>query len=471
MSTNKDQAQAHQSMMQRVVSALTVHETDPEQPPFRRPTMAAIGGIVIGVLVMVGFWVFGLIVPGGSRFEATDKIAVEEETGARFVLLNGRLHPVLNYTSALLALDKHAEVESVPRASLAGIPVGPPIGIPGAPDSLPGKGELLTDPWSMCDQSIVDSDGKRTDTPTLLVGQSLTQGRALESDALLVHSDGQVYVVHDGYRHEIASKVDVALELDKESPVAVNQTWLDTLPAGKPIGPIALEDPGRESSAVPGLDLRTGQVLEVRDDTAAGTSTEASADPAEKRYYLVIGDQLQPISPMQATIQGVLTEFADPPVVVSNRQLVDASRITTRPPPEDDPPSARPRFISVDDPNTTVCATFAPGTTVPRLVVDASLPSSTLSTPEGQVRVSVPSGRAALIEVMVSGPDQPSGQGTIALVTDQGKLYPLGDPGHVMQVFGFDGVAPVRITAALADRVPPAQALSPEAARIPAAEG
>src|SRR5262245_18229718 len=130
MGTNKDQAQAHQYMLQRVVSALTVHETDPEDPPFRRRISAAYGGLVIGALVLAGFWVFGLLVPGGDRFTATDVIAVEEETGARYVLLHGKLHPVLNYTSALLALDKHAEVRMVSHATLSGLPVGTPIGIP-----------------------------------------------------------------------------------------------------------------------------------------------------------------------------------------------------------------------------------------------------------------------------------------------------------------------------------------------------
>jgi ESX secretion system ATPase EccB len=131
-------------MLQRVISALTVGETDPEQPPFRRPIMAAIGALVIVVLSLGGTWVFGLLVPGGDRFTATDAVAVEKETGARFVLINGQLHPVLNYTSALLALDQHAAVRMVPRTTLAGIPAGAPIGIPGAPDSLPGAGQLLT---------------------------------------------------------------------------------------------------------------------------------------------------------------------------------------------------------------------------------------------------------------------------------------------------------------------------------------
>ena len=462
MGTNKDQAQAHQFMLQRVVSALTVHETDPEQPPFRRPLLAAIGGIVIAVLISAGFWVYGLLVPGGDRFTATDVIAVEEETGARFVLLNGRLHPVLNYTSALRALDQHAEVRDVPRATLEGIPVGEPIGIPGAPDALPGKDQLLTEGWSMCDQSTVDDQGRRSDTPVLLVGRRPDHGDALNDRALLVHSGNQVHVVHDGFRHALTAKVDVALELGKETPVSVDGTWLDTVPAGKPIGPIPLADAGRPTSvAIPGRNLRSGQLIEVDD---------GGPDTTQKQYFLVSGDQLQPISHLQAAVQRDLGQHAGRPVVVSSRELVNARQAAPPQPAEEDPPSTRPEFLTVDDQDVTVCATFRQGTTVPTIVVGANLRSSVHSAPGGPVRVVVPSGRAAVVEVM-SGPDEPPGQGTIALVTDQGRLHPLTDPQHVLRVLGLDGVSPVRITSTLVDRVPREQPLSPDAARTPVSGG
>lgn len=462
MGTNKDQAQAHRFMLQRVTSALTVHETDPEQPPFRRPVLAAIGGIVIGVLVMVGFWVYGLIVPGGERFTATDVIAVEEETGARFVLLNGRLHPVLNYTSALLALGQHAEVRMTPRASLAGIPVGPAIGIPDAPDSLPGEQELLAGGWSMCDQSTVDDQGRRRDSPVLLVGQPPDQRGTPLDHALLVIADNRMHLVHEGYRHELIEGVDTALELRNESRVDVAGTWLDTLPAGKPIGPVPVADAGRPTSAaVPGMNLLSGQLLEVGNGTGTGNTV------LEKQHYLVVGDQVEPITPLQATVQRVLGAHADPPVAVDSRDLVNAVRVASRPPTEDDPPSTRPRFLAVGDAEATVCATFQPGATVPTLVVGAVLPASVLTARDGPVRVAVPAKRAAVVEVM-AGPAEPPGQGTIALVTDQGRLHPLADP-DVLRVLGLDGVPPVRITSALADRVPKGRSLSQDAARTPAA--
>jgi hypothetical protein len=98
-------------------------------------------------------------------------------------------------------------------------------------------------------------------------------------------------------------------------------------------------------------------------------------------------------------------------------------------------------------------------------VVGATLPAAVLDAPDGEIRVAVPAGQAAVIEVM-TGPSEPPGQGTLALVTDQGRLYPLAEP-NVLAVLGLDGAAPVRITSVLADRVPKGQSLSQDAARTP----
>lgn len=460
MGTNKDQLQAHQFMLRRVGSALTTHETDPEQPPFRRPVMAAFGGLVIAVLVGVAIWVFGLLVPRGDRFTATDVIAVEEETGARYVLLNGTLHPVANYTSALLALDRHAPVRMVSRSTLTGIPVGARIGIPDAPDSLPGKDQLLNGGWSVCDQSTVDGMDRSDRRPVLLVGRAPARAVAAGGRAVLAESAGRLYLLYDGHRHEIADRVDHALELDEESRISVEGTWLDTLPLGRPIAPDPVPGAGLASSAVPGMDLRTGQLLEV-DSPGFGQGPGAAG-----QYYLVLRDRLRPVGGLQATIQQALGEHGARPVEVSNRALVGAPRTAPRRPEAGDPPWDRPAFMPVGDPNVAVCATFRPGEVVPRIVLGASLPAADRTTSAGPVRIAVPPGEAALIEVMLGGEER-AGGGTVALVTDQGRLYPLADPRHVLAVLGYDGVRPVPITSALADRVPRGQSLSPANARRP----
>src|SRR5579875_1162638 len=130
MASRRDRLQAHQFMVQRAVSALVTRETDPEQPPFRRPGGAAFTGVVLAVIALVAVGVFGLIDPGGNRtWQSGNSVIVTKETGARFVYLNGRLHQVTNYASALLALNKSTSADLVSANSLVGVPRGARIGI------------------------------------------------------------------------------------------------------------------------------------------------------------------------------------------------------------------------------------------------------------------------------------------------------------------------------------------------------
>ncbi|HEY4022892.1 MAG TPA: type VII secretion protein EccB [Pseudonocardiaceae bacterium] len=460
---NKNQLQAHQFMLQRVISALVAGETDPEQPPLRRPTMAALGALALSILSLAGVWVYGLLVPGGDRFTATDVIAVEQETGARYVLTGGQLHPVLNYTSALLALDQHASVRMVPHSTLAGIPVGVPIGIPGAPDSLPGRGQLLTGGWSACSQSTANSQ-----TVTVLVGHQPDRSASLGPQALLVRSGNQLYVIYQGFRHEVTAGVDIAMGLGTDSMVTVSGSWLDMVPTGRALAPAQVAGAGQPSTAVPGLSLVTGQVIEIGDATGA-----TSADRSQNQFYLVLGTALQQIGPLQASIQQVVGPHPGPPAVLPENVVLGAAQSAPQTPADGDPPWTQPRFVRVDDPQSPVCATFQPGNAVPQLAVDASLSSADRAAQPvagAPVGVAVPSGSAALIELMDS-PHAASGQGTVALVTDQGRLYPVDDPQHELAVLGLDTVTPVRITSVVADSVPEGPSLSAGAARLPASGG
>jgi hypothetical protein len=86
MATKREQLQSHQFLVQRVVSALILRESDPEQPPFRKPLGAAFAGIALALLILAGFTVYGLIVPGGKNaWRSGQTIIVERETGTRFV--------------------------------------------------------------------------------------------------------------------------------------------------------------------------------------------------------------------------------------------------------------------------------------------------------------------------------------------------------------------------------------------------
>lgn len=470
MSSRRDQLQAYQFQVQRAVSALVTRETDPEQPPFRRSTSALVAGIVLAVVALVGVGVYGVIVPGGNNtWRTQSSVIVEKETGTRYVYLDGRLHPVTNYVSALLVLGQHSPTLSVSHNSLVGVPRGPLIGIPDAPDALPGPDRLLAGSWSLCSAPATDVSGSPIEQSVLLAGATPSGGSGLGDRALLVRlaSTGDRYLIWHGFRHHIDDygSVGTGLALTNQPWATVGQAWLDVLPDGAPLSPIAVGQTGTLSTAVPGRsDIRVGMLLVVRTQDGG------------QQYYLAGPDSLAPITEAQYDIQraypstmaaypsGTPTAVALDPSLAAAARRIDAPATAA-----DSAPNARPAIAGVSDTATTVCATVAPGGSVPQLIVGPTLPPtdplavtggrSAAGTPLAD-RVYVPAGWAALVDAMPS-PQAPSG--TLAVVTDEGRCYPLASP-DVLKILGYDAAQPVRMPAGMVARLPQGPSLDPTAA-------
>lgn len=466
MASKRDQLHAYQFLVQRVISALVTRETDPEQPPFRRPVNAAFGGIAITVIALAAVGVYGMLNPGGNNAWADGKkVVVEEETGTRYVYLDGRLHPVENYTSALLALDDHADTVSVSRDSLAGVPRGPRIGIPDAPDALPARDGLLEDGWTICSQPRADLSGTVVPTSVLMVGQPARGGLALGDEAVLadVPETGERYLLLRGYRHLISKpdQLAVGLALRATPAVRVSPAVIESIPAGRPIAPIPVAQMGQPAQVVrPGI--RAGQLFAV--STSRGV-----------QYYLAEVGQLRPITELQYDIQrayrDTATAYPNAEPTALPMGLIEASGA---PQPSlgaakpGDPPAVRPDFVRAED-AATVCLTFAPKADVPAVTLSPTMPpvdpmsATPRRTRQGAVladQVVVPAGRAAVVEA-VPADDAP--RGTFLVITDQGVAHPLASV-ELLTVLGYDGVTPVRMPAGLVARIPMGSGLSHEAA-------
>ncbi|WP_199434201.1 type VII secretion protein EccB [Qaidamihabitans albus] len=466
MSSKRDLLQAHQFLAQRTISALVTRDPDPEQPPFRRPGGAALGSILLAVLALAGFAVFGLVNPGGNAaWRDRPSVIVAKETGARYVYLGGTLHPVTNYVSALLALGEHAETVSVSSDSLLGVPRGARIGIPDAPDALPARDKLLTGGWSLCSRPVPDETGQNTEASVLLVGEGARGGRPVGGAAVHVEvpDSGEQYLLSGGYRHRIEhpGPVNVGLSLQSEPTVRASMPLVDLLPAGEPISPIRLAGTGTRSTAVPGRnDLRVGQLLVV--ETSGGTE-----------HYLADTDRLRPISPLQYDLQR-----ADPQTTKAYRDgapsgvpLDPAALAGARVAPAGDAdpaaaPRVRPGFAGGD----TLCATYEPGSATPVLHVDPRLPETTARATAGRTpggmpladAIQVEPGRAAVVEAM---PSADAHAGTFVLVTDQGEAFPLAGR-DVLGTLGYGDVNPVRLPAGIVARVPMGSGLDPAAVLV-----
>jgi len=429
MATRQDQLHSYQFTLQRVVAALVLHETDPPRSPFRRVAGATLAGVLVAALALAATAVRAVLVPSGTtRWRDGGAVIVERETGARYVFRDGRLHPVLNYASALLILGSAVpDTVLVDRAAMDGVPRGVPLGVPGAPDSLPPPGALVGPPWTVCatpSESLV------------LVGPPEVAGRSLGAGGVLVRSpDGAVHLLWSGRRHRVREPAVVlaALGWGGEPVLPIAAPVLAALPAGADLARLSMPERGRPVRWRAGI--RVGEVVAV---TSQGGGRQYAvalhaglAALTQVEADLLLGD------PLTASLAGqrklrVLGpgEYA---LLPRTGPLV--------PPAEGALPRTSPVLVRPDG---ALCFVVRSGSGAVEVLVDAALPDDAGATPG---RVLVPPGRGALVAA-----------GAVYLVTDLGRRYELVGP-DVPAVLGFAGVVPVALPPGVVALVPPGPAL------------
>lgn len=99
--------------------------------PMRGQMRALIIGVVIAVLIAGGAGVLAFFRPTPNFGDST--IMVAKSNGTMFVRIGDHLHPVLNLASARLIVGKSDTPKEVDDKFLNTVPLGPVVGIVGAP--------------------------------------------------------------------------------------------------------------------------------------------------------------------------------------------------------------------------------------------------------------------------------------------------------------------------------------------------
>jgi type VII secretion protein EccB len=466
MATRRDQLQSYQFQSQRVISAFVLREADPPQSPLRRGIGALFAGLMLAVVVGAGYGVYGLLTKvGNDAWRAEGSVVIEKETGATFVFLGGRLHPALNYASALLAAGAPTPVVfRVAANSLAGTPRGTTVGIAGAPDSLPGPDRRVGLPWTVCAVPGEDAAGQPTRTVTLVVARAPTGDRPLGDDALLVadESTKAQYLIWHGRRHQIRqARIVVRALFGAATALPARTAWLNAIPGGADIAPITVDGRGDGSARV--RDRRVGDLLSVQ--TGSGP-----------QYYLVLDDGLAAITPLQqAILVAEHPERRPEPVELSRVTSAPVSKRLSRPSGDIPAPESPPKLAS-PAPGDLLCAEITDPAAVPAIRIGGSVPGLEAAAPTGSAspegapladRVLVPPGHLAVIRVL-SSPGARAG--AYYLVTDLGIRYAVPSAA-VLQTLGYRTDQAVDIPAGLVNRIPAGPALDPERAREAIAAG
>jgi len=457
MPSRHEQVRAHRFVTRRIVSAMLLGEPESTELPARRLAMSLFGSLIVATIVLAVVGVIGFINPTGGQPEEND-IIIMRETGARFVYVEGTLHPVLNYASALLIVGTpNPQVRTMSRKSLRQLPGGPPVGIRDAPDPPPAADALVGLPWSVCSSPPASTSGAVS--TQVYVGTVPTGGSALGDQALLVStarsgSDLPMYLLWNDHRLRINDATTLtALDLASTAPVRIGAQLLNSITAGPDLQPVQLAGAGDNSPKnVAGRPGKIGQVYR-----------------SGQQNYVLTGAGLATIGNVMAAL---LTANGGAPTEISPADAAQALS-NEKVEPDGFPPS-RPKIRAVTDPQ--VCAAFraAAAGTQPITIQVYENATPTKDTDSGAVaqdgtltadHVRVPEGHGALVRIQPA--PGVTAETTVSLITDQGFAYPLQDGNNVktQSALGYGGVNPVPIPAPLLALIPLGPTLNPVTAR------
>jgi type VII secretion protein EccB len=453
MQTRRDLLQAHRLMTQRAALALLCGEPDAPDQPLRRINTGTICGVLAGMIAVGIFAVLGLLAPGPvTGLTQPGTLVIDKNTATAYVPCeNGKLCPVLNYASALLALDAGTVNQVVAsQQSISRYPIGPVIGIPGLPQDLPVPGDLIKGPWSVC---VQQSGGENRQPQTVLVGGRATGGTPLgaANAALVTAPPGGDWVIWDGQRLPIEPALMLALFGGQ--PLQVPDAWLDALPQGPDFAAPAISGQGQVVTGPAGSPAAVGQVY---------TADGAGVPP---QYFVLLADQeLAPVSATQAELLERVPDAPAPQAISPSQATADQSGITI---PGNGLPSAVPRPAPAGLP---LCVAYAPGLGRQVTVGGSVPPGATPTRSSGGAEAAavwLPPDHGALVGA-APDPGRPGTATTYFLLTGATR-YALSSR-DVAQALGYDLASQATILpASVLDLIPQGPAMDPAAAtQVPA---
>ncbi|CCH35115.1 type VII secretion protein EccB [Actinosynnema sp. NPDC047251] len=477
--TTKSQVQAYRFVLRRMQSALVRRDAVMLHDPMRTHSRATAVGVILGVIGLIGFLVFGFFSPD-PKIDGETQIAISKETGQVYVVRKDpdQLIPMTNLASArLLILNQQnpdkaqsavgggdaqaGQVNAAPQVAggdpklvsekaLSKLPKGRLTGIPDGPDMLPAKAEDRIGPeWSVCDtldldETLNNPTAKGKFETTVLAGMS--GGQLLDGNkALLVRTgtdDKQAYLIYKAPVNSkitststVRAKVDLtkadvqtALNLRGKTVRAISSGLLNAIPEAKPLRAPEIPGLGEPVTYLSGVKLEVGDVIEV---------VRTGSTPV---VYVALEDALQEISRAAGDlIRAAYAQGAD-------AKRVDIASIDTRKPAQPldflDYPSEVPEVLEPNQNNRVVClnwraenpnadnrsqhtqVTIAPSLPVPADAVAVDI-NQVGATGEVVGKFMMASGKSAVVRSATSTQDFRSGP--IHLVSGRGVKYGIPD--------------------------------------------
>lgn len=292
--TTKPQVNGYRFLLRRLQHALIRRDPRMIHDPMRSQNRSVAVGLALAVLVLLGCGILALLRPQGAVGDAS--IVLAKDSGALYVRVGDRLHPVLNLASARLIVGEAESPTDVKDDKLGEYPRGPVLGIPGAPSALDTGGSA--DDWTVCDRDV---DGAVT--TGVVAGATDPAGAAVigPGPAVLARHDDRTYLLYEGRKALVdttQTSLMRALGLAGATPRPVSSGLLDAL---EDVPPLTVPDvPDRGTASALGT-YPVGTVVRV-----PGTDADT--------YHLVLREGVQPIPETAATALRAVDSSGQPEI-------------------------------------------------------------------------------------------------------------------------------------------------------------
>lgn len=435
MATKKDLIEAQAFSRNRLLSAFIGGAPGGKELEPAKPLRAVFGGIALTAMVILAGVFIGLLRPGLPGGWENNRLIVARDTGARYVSVEGVLHPVINTVSArvLIPAEEFAVV-SVNQSSLSGIPIGGTIGILGGPDTLPAANDLDGRNWLSC--------STHENTEVWLGGQN--RAAAPAGTGAVVTRDNDTFVIGDGVSYAVPAGQETAVlravGLESATPQAVRGDWLALFETGADLAPVSVKGAG---SRVAGQSLPAGSVI------------HPTGSPENERYLLTAEGALAPLSPLAHRLY-LLGDGGDglgTPVDVSPASLAKLPTVE--------------RAGGADWPEDTLVPVAAPGAPCATLAGPANDQRTTLASASRSVAPTAPETGGASVHVPenVGALVRGGTTGSLVLIDSTGTAYQLpGGIGVNAKQLGYSSKAVTTVPAGWVRLLPAGPELTPEAA-------
>jgi type VII secretion protein EccB len=294
--TTRAQVNGYRFLIRRLEHALIRADSRMIHDPMRGQMRSLLVGLVVGVLIAGAAGVLAFFKPTPSLGDA--QIVLSKSNGALFVRIGDHIHPALNLASARLIVGKNDPPKEVDEKFLNQLPLGPMVGIIGAPTSIQSGDEPTTSSWTVCDTTQTpkptEPSGATSIETTVLANNPVLDEdirAASPTDTILTQSGASVFLIYQGVRAPIDVNNPVlmnALHLTGAKIRNISPGLLNSFPLVDPIVPVSIPGAG-EATDYLGPEYRVGSILKTSDSRG-------------QQLYVVLQHALQPVSEATADV-------------------------------------------------------------------------------------------------------------------------------------------------------------------------